>query len=242
MPDLTRQIAIVCGASGGVGEVIAGALAQQGVLLVLVGRNPKKLKSVAETLCSASPRVECVSTDLTREDEIDALVGRVEHDFGRLDILIHSAGIYDDGKIEETPIASLDDQLKTNVRSPFRLTQQLLPLLRKPRGQIVFISSSAALAARGEKGFYSAAQHARRALANTLRDEVNKDGIRVLNVFLGRTATPLMQALYAKEARRYDPDVLLQPGDVATVVVHALSLPWTAELTELSLRPMKKSY
>jgi NADP-dependent 3-hydroxy acid dehydrogenase YdfG len=106
----------------------------------------------------------------------------------------------------------------------------------------VFISSSAALNARGEKGFYSAAQYARRALADALRNEVNKDGIRVLNVFLGRTATPLMQNLYAKEGRPYKADLLLQPGDVASVIVNALALPWTAELTELSLRPMKKSY
>jgi NADP-dependent 3-hydroxy acid dehydrogenase YdfG len=122
------------------------------------------------------------------------------------------------------------------------LTQKLLPLLKKPRGQIVFINSSLGLNARANAGHYSATQHAFKALADSLRDEVNGDDVRVLSIFLGRTATPLMQALYAKEGRPYQPELLLQPADVASVVLNTLTLPWTAEVTSIIIRPMQKSY
>jgi NADP-dependent 3-hydroxy acid dehydrogenase YdfG len=79
-------------------------------------------------------------------------------------------------------------------------------------------------------------------LADSLRDEVNADGIRILSVYPGRTATPRIEALHAKEGRPYQPGLLLQPEDVASVVLNALTLPWTAEVTNISIRPMQKSY
>ena len=85
------------------------------------------------------------------------------------------------------------------------LTQMLLPLLKKPRGQVVFINSSAGLTARPDVGYFSATQHAFKALADSLRCEVNADGVRVLSVYPGRTATPRIQALHAKEGRPYQP-------------------------------------
>ena len=72
--------------------------------------------------------------------------------------------------------------------------------------------------------------------------EVNADGIRVLSIFPGRTATPRMEKLFAKEGRAYKPELLLQPEDVAEMVTHALRLPRTAEVTDISIRPMQKSY
>jgi NADP-dependent 3-hydroxy acid dehydrogenase YdfG len=122
------------------------------------------------------------------------------------------------------------------------LTQRLLPLLKKPRGQIVFINSSVGLTARPNVGYYSATQHAFKALTDSLRGEVNADGIRVLSVYPGRTATPRIQALHAEEGRPYEPEHLLQPDDIASVVLNAIALPWTAEVTDISLRSMRKSY
>ncbi len=71
---------------------------------------------------------------------------------------------------------------------------------------------------------------------------MNADGIRVLSIFPGRTATPRMEILFAKEGRAYKPELLLQPEDVAEMVTHALRLPRTAEVTDISIRPMQKSY
>ena len=140
-------------------------------------------------------------------------------------------------------MSALDRLYQANVHGPMMLTQKLLPLLSKPRGQIVFINSIAwCSTARPNVGYFSATQHALKALTDTLRDEVNVDGIRVLSIYPGRTATPRIQALHVIEGRPYQPEYLLQPDDIASVVLNAVTLPWTAEVTDISLRPMQKSY
>jgi len=145
--------------------------------------------------------------------------------------------------MEHASIEDLDAQYATNVRAPYALTKSLLPLLTPSSGQIVFINSSAGLVAkRPEIGQYSATKHALKAVADSLREEVNPRGIRVLTVYLGRTATPMQEALYREEGRHYHPEALIQPEDIASSVVHALILPATVEVTDISMRPMRKSH
>src|SRR5262249_45306920 len=104
------------------------------------------------------------------------------------------------------------------------------------------MNSSAGLSAkRPDIGQYSATKHALKAVAESLREEVNPMGIRVLNVYLGRAATPMQKSLHEREGKLYDPDRLLQSEDVASIVIHALQLPSTAEVTDISIRPMIKS-
>lgn len=164
-------------------------------------------------------------------------------EFGRVDLLVHAAGIMEHGPVEDLPIELLDAHYRSNIRLPYRVTQSLLPLLRKGPGQIVFVNSSIVFGGpRADVSRYAAFQHAVRAFADTLRQEVNADGIRVLSVYPGRTATTRQARLFAKEGKPYRPEQLLQPEDIATMVTCALGLPRTAEVTDISLRPMLKSY
>lgn len=238
---LQDQIALVSGASGGLGGAIAMALSERGVQLCLVGRNLGRLASLRSQLLGSSSHVYNRSTDLTKEDEIEALREFVDRQFGRLDILVHCAGAIEHGKIECTPISSMDRQYLANVRGPLMLTQAVLPLLKKPCGQVIFINSSLGISTRGATGYFAATQHAFRALADSLREEVNSEDIRVTSIFTGRTATPRIQSLHASENYPYQPELLLQPADVASVVVNAVSLPWSAEVTNITIRPMRKS-
>lgn len=169
-------------------------------------------------------------------------MSHVEQEIGRVDVLVHSAGVIQLAPMEHARIADLDRQYATNVRAPYALTQHFLPLLSSARGQVVFINSSAGLMAkRPEAGQYSATKHALKAMADSLREEVNSRGIRVLTVYLGRTATPMQEALHRGAETPYHPEALLQPEDVASVVVHTLMLPSTAEITDISMRPMQKA-
>jgi NADP-dependent 3-hydroxy acid dehydrogenase YdfG len=84
--------------------------------------------------------------------------------------------------------------------------------------------------------------HARKAIADALRDEINAHGIRLTTIFPGRTATPRQEAIYAKNKRPYRPEVLLQAEDIAQVALTVLELPYTAEVTDISIRPAIKSY
>jgi NADP-dependent 3-hydroxy acid dehydrogenase YdfG len=234
--------AVITGASSAIGGAIATAIASTGAAVCLVGRNAERLKVIAEKVRATSRSVLTIASDLTVDSAVEDLARRLEAEFKPLDVLVHCAGAYTTGKIEETAVRQLDAMFQANVRLPFALTQALLPLLKLRPGQIVFINSSQGLAARSSTGPYAATQHALKALADSLRQEVNADGIRVLSVYLGRTATPRMQALYEAEGREYQPELLLQGEDIAQTVMASLQMPRTAEITNVEIRPLIKSY
>jgi NADP-dependent 3-hydroxy acid dehydrogenase YdfG len=121
------------------------------------------------------------------------------------------------------------------------LTQTLLPLLKSGKGQVVFINSSAGLKAGVNNAQYAATKSALIAIADGLRNELNSEGIRVLSVYPGRTATAMQETVYKMEGRTYRPERLLQAEDIAITVINALSIPRTAEITDIHIRPFLKS-
>lgn len=239
MGHLKGTVAMVTGAGGGIGRAIALALAAEGATVCASGRN---LSGLQEVLAEARPAgyMTALQADLTIDEDMEMLSDHLSS-AGKLDILIHAAGAIHQGQMQHARIEDLDLQYATNVRAPYVLTKRLLPLLAASCGQIVFINSSAGLnAKRADAGQYAATKHALRAVADSLREEVNSKGVRVLSVYLGRTATPMQEAVCRQEGKEYRPDLLVQPGDVASVILTALVLPRTAEITDISIRPMRK--
>lgn len=239
--NLRDQIALVTGASGAIGGAIARSLALEGARLVLVGRDASALSNLAESLRGSSPEIDVQAVDLGDDAKVRRLVTRTLGSFGGVDLLIHSAGVFTAGTLEATTMDELDRQWRINTRAPYLLTQLMLPSLRTRRGQVVFINSTSGIAARGSVSAYAASKFGLRAVADALRDEVNGDGVRVLSVYPGRTASRMQQEVRKIEGKDYDPTRLMQPGDVAEAVVAALALPRTAEITEIHLRPMRKA-
>jgi len=158
-----------------------------------------------------------------------------------MDILVHSAGVIALGPLESASLEDFDRQYRTNVRAPFALTQALLPMLRVHQGSVVFVNSSAGMNTRVSISQYSATKHALKAIADSFRAEVNSDGIRVLSVYPGRTASPQQAAIHQAEGKAYSPELLMQPADVARIIVDALKVNRTAEVTDISIRPMRKT-
>jgi NADP-dependent 3-hydroxy acid dehydrogenase YdfG len=233
---LAGHTALVTGATSGIGRAIALALAAEGATVHAVGRRREALDS----LVNARPSVRAESVDLLVDDDVERLVHNVNAGDERLDILVHAAGVFARGSMDCAPVADLDHLYRMNVRAPYVLTQGLLPALCRARGQVVFVNSSAGVRAGATLSQYAATKHALKALADSLRCEVNDDGVRVISVYPGRTASPMQQHLHQLEARPYRAPDLLQPDDVAAVVVHALTLPRTAETTDVHVRPMVK--
>jgi NADP-dependent 3-hydroxy acid dehydrogenase YdfG len=240
MTDLAGKVALVTGASSGIGRAIASGLAAQGMALGLVGRNSERLRAVADQISLKAQKVVTYPLDLTSPGAVGELLEQVNRDFGRLHILVHSAGAFARGAVGSASVADLDWQYQVNVRVPYAVTQALLPLLKSSQGDVVFINSSAGLAARGEVSQYAATKHALKAVADSLREEVNADGVRVMNLFVGRTATPMQEEVHRMERRPYKPERLLHAEDIAAMVVSAVSLPNTAEVTDISIRPHLK--
>ena len=242
MNPLAQQSALVVGATSDIGRAIGLRLAMAGARLCLLGRDTSAMEDFAAKARSLTDTVLVYPVDLTCDTSVEAAVTRLKGEVGAVDILVLSAGIFAMDVHERATIADLDRQYQTNVRGPYLLTQGLLPLLRSCRGQVVFLNSTVGLEARAGVGQYAATQHALRAIADALRTEVNPDGVRVLSVYLGRTATARQAKIFAQEGRPYIPELLIQPDDVAEIVVAALRLPRTVEVTSIRLRPLVKSY
>ena len=240
MSKFKNNLAVVTGASSGIGKAIALNLAAHGANLCLVGRKLETLEVVAERARETSSKVRNYKADITLDEDIDKLRDKLQQDFGYIDILIHSAGAISLGTVEDAKVEDFDWQFRTNARAPYLLTQVLLPMIKPRKGQIVFINSSAGLRASGNLGQYAATKFALKAIADSLREEVNGEGVRVLSVYPGRTATPMQSAVHKLEGREYHPELLMQSADAAAVVVNALSLPGSAEVTEIFVRPMSK--
>jgi NADP-dependent 3-hydroxy acid dehydrogenase YdfG len=234
-----RKVALITGASSGVGRAIALQLAAEGATLCCVGRHLCALQELAADAALPPERVHLWRADLTLDEDLERLRTHIRA-LCRLDMLIHAAGYIALGSAATASLEDLDRQYRVNVRAPDALTQAALPLLLGQQGQVVFLNSTAGRAPGATNGQYAATKHALKALADSLREEFNCQGIRVLSVFLGRTATPMQASVAEMEGKPYQPERLIQPEDVASVVVHALHLPPSVEMTEVSLRPMAK--
>ena len=235
------QVAVITGSSSGIGRAIANALGAQGVRLCLVGRRLDALEAVRSQLPSTCPPAEVYACDLTRDSDVSSLGERLASAHDRIDILVHSAGAISLGSIESAPIADFDLQFQINVRAPYLLTQILLPLVKRAEGQIVFINSSVGICTKQHVGAYAASKHALRAIADTLRTEINAFGVRILSIFPGNTASAMQDAIQEHTGQHLDKQYLLQPEDVASTILHTMLLPRTAEITDIQIRPFRKA-
>ncbi len=234
--------AVITGASSGIGRAIAIAIASTGGSVCLVGRDADRLNAVATATGAIAYETAVFHADLTMDQAVLDLVRYVKRDFQQFDTLVHCAGAHVAGSIENTPVEQLDALYRLNVRAPYTLTQALLPELIQRQGQVVFVNSSQGLQAQANTGAYAATKHALKAIADSLRGEVNSKRIRVFSIYPGRTATPSIEALCKSEGQAYRPELLIQPEDIARAVVNTLQLPRTSEVTNIEIRPLVKSY
>lgn len=241
MSRFEGQTAVVTGGGSGVGAAIALALAEEKANLCLVGRRPEKLRDVAARAKGFGVQATCYVADLGTETGQRDLSVTLTRDLAAVDILILNAAAFAAGPIAEGKLEEFDRLYQTNVRAPLALVQALLPLLKRRPGQVAFINSSSGIVAKPNTAAYDSSKHALKAIADSLRGEVNAHGVRVLSVYLGRTASEMQEKIHRMEGKNYRPELLLQPEDVAAVVVNALSLPPTAEVTDVHIRPMKKT-
>jgi NADP-dependent 3-hydroxy acid dehydrogenase YdfG len=229
-----NKCAVVTGASSGVGRAIALALSQEGATVALLGRDTARLATVAK---EAKSKTHIFTGEFCDSASVDLLGTALARQFNSLDVLVHSAGMIKLAPFATASLDDLDTHYRCNVRAPYAITQRLLPALIRAQGSIAFINSTVIDNPRAGLSQYAASKHALKAVADSLRDEMNKDGVRVLTVLLGRTATPMQEAVHRAEQRAYDPTRFIQPDDVAEMVINALASARTVELTNVTLRP-----
>jgi len=232
-----RQNALVTGASSGVGRAICRALAGPAWHVQLVGRDQVRLESVAGEVRQQGGEAEVTRGDLSSSAELGKLADSLGRSEAPLHLLVHSAGVFAAGAIDAVSDEELDRTLSVNLRAPYVLTRRLLPRLADGACDVVMVNSSAVGQRRAGLSAYLASKHGLLGLTESLRQDLGPRQIRVLSVFLGATATPMQEGIYARSGRAYDPDQLLSPEDVARAILCAVEMPRGAEITDLSLRP-----
>ncbi len=221
-------VALVTGASRGIGAAVARALAP-GHDVLLGGRDRTALDALSAELPGSRPW----PVELTDPDAVARAVAGIE----RLDVLVHSAGSGVLGTVADTPADVWRRQFDVNVVAVAELTRLLLPALRAARGRVVLVNSGAGLNARPGWASYAASKFALRAFADALRAEEAPHGVRVTSVHPGRTDTDMQRQVVAQEGGTYDPAAYLRPESVAGAVLLAVTAPPDAALTEMVLRP-----
>ncbi len=228
---------VLSGATSDIGRAIAVRLANAGHLVAAIGRDEAALTGLRE---QAPAHIRTFCLDLLDDAAVAELAAGVS--VQPTAALIHCAGVHAIGSIETAPVEDLDAMYRTNVRAAWLLTQRLIASLAAASGHVVFVNSSAALRAPRYLAGYAISRHGLKVLADLLREEVNERGIRVSSIYLGRTATRGIAKVFAAEKRAFDASLLLQPADIAETVMYLLSLPKTAEVVDLTIRPAQKSY
>jgi NADP-dependent 3-hydroxy acid dehydrogenase YdfG len=226
----SRPLALITGASRGIGAATARALAPTHDLL-LGGRDAVALATLESTLDGA----RAWPVDLTDAGSLAAAVTALDLD--RLDVLVHSAGVVRLGTVAESTPDDWRLQYEVNVVAVADLTRLLLPALRAARGTVVLVNSGAGRNARAGWASYAASKFALRALADALREE--EPALRVTSVHPGRTDTDMQREVVAHEGGEYDGERFLRAESVAAAVAAAVSATPEAHVTEVVVKPRR---
>ena len=235
---LSGHVALITGATRGIGLAISRALAREGCLLILTGRNETALSRVSKQLAKLQGKDKKIGTlahacDVRDPHSVDALFRAIRREYSRLDILINNAGIaHRNLPIEKLPYPVWKDVLATNLDGIFLITQAALAIMGRG-GMIVNNLSIAANRVFPGSAAYNASKHGALGFSNTLREELRPRGIRVIGLLAGATDTDIWKTLWPQAPRRK----MMSPETVAQAVLEAILLPANSTVETLEILP-----
>ncbi|WP_292991713.1 SDR family NAD(P)-dependent oxidoreductase [Mycobacterium sp.] len=233
--EFAGQVAVITGASGGIGRVLARRYARRGARVALVARRSEELEVTAEAISDEGGVAAVHVADIRDEAQCHEVVGAVMDRWSRLDVLVNNAAVPGtDQAVSEATVANWRDVLATNLVAPMVLTREALcqAMIPAQHGNVQFVSSAAARSVQPRKAHYAAAKLALTALAQTLALEVGTTGIRVNTIVVGSVAGELFDNYVARRAAQDGIDAgalrrrlaalnklgrLVQPDEVAEV-------------------------
>jgi NADP-dependent 3-hydroxy acid dehydrogenase YdfG len=246
---LDGTVALVTGASSGIGEATAQALAAEGARVAVAARRKDRLEALAERI--GPGRALVIEADVTSEDEAAAAVERAVSELGRLDILVNNAGVMLLGPIVDAPVEEWQRMVQLNLLGLLYCTHAALPHLLKaaetdPRGvaDVVNISSVAGRVARLNSGVYNATKHGVGAFSESLRQEVTARHVRVTLIEPGATATELAfhnrPEILEGMAQTFGGIEIMQAEDIAEAIRYAVTQPRRVAVNEILIRPTEQ--
>ncbi|HCX0753922.1 TPA: SDR family oxidoreductase [Staphylococcus aureus] len=231
MTVLTDKVAVVTGAGSGIGEAIATLLHEEGVKVILAGRNKDKLQNVANQLAQDSVKV--VPTDVTKKEEVDELIKIAQQTFGGLDIVINSAGQMLSSKITDYQVDEWDSMIDVNIKGTLYTAQAALPtMLEQSSGHLINIASISGFEVTKSSTIYSATKAAVHTITQGLEKELAKTGVKVTSISPGVVDTAITAAYNPTDRKK------LEPQDIAEAVLYALTQPKHVNVNEITVRPV----
>jgi 3-oxoacyl-[acyl-carrier protein] reductase len=243
MPDdarsLAGRIALVTGASRGIGKATALRLAQAGATTILAARGEDALHTVADAIRSLGQETLVVPIDVTQDQQLEALVGTAHRHFGRIDILVNNAGGGPPRTlVQKARVADWEWTLRVNLWATMLLTKLVLSsMIERRAGAIINMCSAAGLSGKAGEAAYAAAKFGVRGFTQSLFEEVRGQGIKVSAIYPGYVDTALIPP-----NRRIDRAKMIHPEDVAEAVYYvATSSPWSCPV-EIVLHPQQEPW
>jgi NADP-dependent 3-hydroxy acid dehydrogenase YdfG len=241
--SLSGKTALITGGGTGIGFGIAQALAAAGAQVVIAGRRPDVIKQAAASISAAKP-VLGLAADVTNWISVDMLFNSVHEKFGKVDILVNSAGTNTaKRKLEELSLDDWDSMMKINCYGAFYCLRAALPKMIEHRdGLVININSISGIRAGLLGGVgYNASKFAATGLGITAAQEVAQYGIRVTNVYPGEVDTPILEKRPTKVTDEHRAKIL-KPEDVAAAVMMVVGLPPRAHVSELTIKPTTQMF
>jgi NAD(P)-dependent dehydrogenase (short-subunit alcohol dehydrogenase family) len=233
---LNGKVALITGASGSIGQAIAIGLAREGAMTVLAGRNSALLKQAAEKIAACGSQAEIVPTDVTVEAQIEALFCKTMELFGRLDILVNGAGVFDAGAIDQLSAETWDKVLATDLRAPFLCTRAAFRIMKEQGGgRIINIGSVSAQRVRINNAAYSCAKFGLVGLTHTTALEGRKYGINCGCLHPGLTRVENRPSNFPGEP-------MMAPEEIAAAAVYMACQPPHINVLEIIQMPTEQLY
>lgn len=234
--DINNKVAIITGASKGIGRATAIRLAKAGGHLAISARSQELLMETAAEIRGLGQKVMVCTGDMRLESEIQKFIQEAVEAYNRIDILINNAGVGYFSPVADLSTEQWDDMFSLNVRATFIATRQALPFLRQAGESVVVnvVSLAGKNAFIGGSG-YAASKHALLGFSRCLMLEERKFGVRVLAICPGSVDTHFFDA--QKDLLNPNLSTALKPEDIAESIIHMIRLPQRAMLSELDIRP-----
>jgi NADP-dependent 3-hydroxy acid dehydrogenase YdfG len=240
------KVALITGASSGIGEATALALAAHGIRVAVAARRADRIEALAERIRAAGGQAVAAMADVTDEQQARAMVSHAHEQWGRLDILVNNAGLMLLGPIAEADTEDWRRMINTNLLGLLYTTHAALPIMKaQQRGHIVNISSVAGRVARAGSGVYNATKWGVGAFSEALRQECIPDHIRVTVIEPGMVDTELASHIThaaAKEGVRQRMQAItpLRSEDIANAILYAVTQPAHVDVNEMLIRPTEQ--
>ena len=240
---LTGKVALVTGASSGIGAATAIALAEEGAKVVLSARRADRMQEVTERIKSAGSLAIAVVGDVSVEADAARMVSETVNAYGQIDIVVNNAGVMLLGPITDADLEDWRRMINTNVLGLMYVTHAALPHMKtRNAGHIVNISSTAGRTARAGAGVYNASKWGVGAFSESLRQELHKTKIRITVIEPGIVATELRDHITNATAKQQINDmanamVMLEPEDISASIIYAVTQPERVNVNEILIRP-----